>query len=114
LRDTVRRSVEDIKSRTRVMRVSRLMVVDDGKREAEDMVEFVVVVVVVREGVESVVASVVICELSEVRVERIGVGDADAVVVRPRLVSRAERRSDRVAKEDRVEGCGEDSGGAGC
>lgn len=80
------------------MRVSRLRVIG--------------VVWLVVEGGDRVVLRVVICDASDARVGRIGADGMGVVVERPRLVSRAVRRSDSVAREVRVNGWGDDSGGA--
>ena len=66
------------------------------------------------EGKVRVVLRVVICEVRDARVERIGAEEVGVVVERPRLVSRAVRRSERVAREARVDRWGEGSSGAGC
>lgn len=66
-------------------------------------------------GGARVVLSVVICDVRDARVGRMGAEEVGVVVERPRLPSTAVRRSEMVAREVRVDGCGwdEGSGGAG-
>jgi hypothetical protein len=108
LRERVRWSVCVIRSRIRVWRLSRFTV-EKGEEGGWSDGPFVVVVVVGRG--ERVVVKVVICEDSDVRVGRIGVDDVGEVVERPRLFSRAVRRSERVARDVRVDGEGSDGAG---
>lgn len=105
LRERVRRSVWEVRSRTRLARLSRLIVEKEGGDDDDDEVEESLALVVEGLG-DKVVLKVVICEERDARVGRIGVDDVDPVMERPRLISRAVRRSDRVAREVRVEeGC---------
>ncbi len=83
------------------MRVSRLRV--DG----------VLAFGLVLEGGERMLLSVVICDVRDARVGRIGADEVGVVVERPRLDSRAVRRSDSVASDDRVDGCADGSDGDG-
>ena len=66
------------------------------------------------EGGARVMLRVVICAVRDAKVGRIGVDDVGVIVERPRLVSRVVRRSESVAREVRVDGWAEDSGGADC
>lgn len=95
----------------RVVKVSRLMV------ETVEERLLLVMELAVDEG-ERVLVRLVICEVRDARVGRIGVEEIGAVVdgERPRLVSMAVSRSEIIASELTVDSCGVfpfDSDGAG-